>query len=130
MKVFTLEKENGSFVRQEREIPENDTLESMKEIIGCRFVQVMSFTFKGVEYDVWYDDEFLLQERPVGTLILGNLRKDEFVVLCGNLFFARHDEEGNTVGLTKRDISNLWEFTDINGVRLMIAFRQGLIKSA
>ncbi len=78
----------------------------------------------------WFDDEFLLQERPVATLILGNLKPDEFVPLCGNLLFARHDEEGNTVGLNRKDISNLWEFTDINGIRLMLAFRRGLINAA
>lgn len=130
MKVFTVEKKDGSFVRQEREIQANDTLESMREIIGCRFVQVMVFSYKGVDYDVWFDDEFLLQERPVATLILGNLKPDEFVLLCGNLIFVRHDEEGNTVGLNRKDISNLWEFTDINGIRLMMAFRRGLINAA
>ena len=127
MKVFTLVKRDGSYIREERDIKKGETLESVREIIGCQLVDVMAFSYKGVEYDVWFDEEFLLQERPVATLILGNLKPGEFVLLCGNLIFARHDEEGGTVGLRRKDITNLWEFTDINGIRLTMAFRRGLI---
>lgn len=130
MKVFTLEKKDGTFVRQEREIPDENVLASMYGIIGCRYVGATEFTHRNISYTVWYDDEFLLVDRPVATLIIGDLKPGAFTLLCGNLMFTKTDEEGGTVGLTAKDISNLWEYTDINSIRLHMAFRRGLIRRA
>lgn len=131
MRVFTFKKKDGCSLRQERDIPETNILESMYEIIDCRTVGACDFTHRGVTYTVWYDDEFMLgAEPPVATLILGDLKPNGFTLLCGNLLFSRTDGDGKTIGLSKRDIRNLWEFTDINSIRLRMAFAKKLINVA
>ncbi len=127
MRVFTVENINGNYLRMEREIPEKDTLHSMYRLIDCRMVDYMSFEYKGISYDVWFDDEFLVKGKFDLTLILGELKPNAFTALCGNLMFAKSDEEGRTIGLTEEDIDNLWEFTEINTVKQLMAFHTGLL---
>ena len=131
MNVFTLEEKNGVWFRGTRTLPETsgERLSAMKSIIGfgCRAVDCRKFSYKDQEFDVWFDDEFLYQEKPTATLFLGEVKPDRFTVLCGNLIFARSDEEGMTYGLTEKDVSLLWEFTDISSIRLSLAFSKGLI---
>ncbi|UDY80691.1 hypothetical protein [Geobacillus phage GR1] len=67
------------------------------------------------ELDLWFDDEFLLKEdSPIPTVIIKNSRTanltDYDIILCGNVVFASHDEEGNTVSLTKEALEIMNEF--------------------
>lgn len=57
----------------------------------------------GEEYDIWLDDEGLLKEERCITGACMNARE----LLVGNLLIARHDEEGNTTGLTDEDIKRI-----------------------
>lgn len=52
-------------------------------------------------YDFWLDDEGLLKEERNLTGACMNA----YEMLVGNLLIARHDEEGNTIGLTDEDIA-------------------------
>ena len=130
MNVFTLVKSDDSYIREVKPLPEDVSgqLNTMRDIIKCSYVDVMNFDYKDNSFDVWFDEEFLLNnEHPTATLILGNLKQDSFVILCGNLIFTKHDGEGATVGLTDEEIKLLWEYTDLNSLKLHVAFKQGLV---
>ncbi len=76
-----------------------NTLEGLRKIIGCRCVACTEIEVAGKTFDVWSDDEALLKENPVPSLYL-----DDELILFGNLIIAKHDEEGETIGLTVADI--------------------------
>lgn len=76
-----------------------NTLKGLREIIGCRCVACTEIEVAGKNFDVWSDDEALLKENPVPNLYLS----DE-LILFGNLVFAKHDEEGEILGLTLADV--------------------------
>ena len=76
-----------------------NTLESLKKIIGCDYVACTEIEIAGKNFDVWSDDEALLQENPVPNLYI-----NDNLILFGNLIFANHDDEGETTGLTVADI--------------------------
>jgi hypothetical protein len=129
MKVFTLEEKNKSFTRQTRTLPDTgNQLKTMYEILQCEIVDMREFEYKGQIFDVWFDEEFLLNENPnIVTLILGELKPNAFTTICGNLLFAKHNDEGETVGLTEDEIRLLWEFTDINSIKVKAAFARKLL---
>lgn len=77
----------------------DNTLEGLRKIIGCRCVAFTEIEVAGKNFDVWSDDEALLKENP-----LPNLYVNDNLILFGNLVFAKHDEEGETIGLTVADI--------------------------
>ena len=76
-----------------------NTLEGLRRIIGCRYLACTEIEVAGKNFDVWSDDETLLQENPVPNLYLS----DELIPF-GNLIIAKQDEEGETIGLTFSDI--------------------------
>ena len=82
-----------------------NTLKGLREIIGCRCVACTEIEVAGKKYDVWIDDEALLNDNPVPTLYL-----NDDLILFGNLVLAKHDEEGETTGLTLADIHFLQLF--------------------
>lgn len=82
-----------------------NTLKGLREIISCRCVACTEIEVAGKKFDVWSDDEALLKENPVPNLYLS----DE-LILFGNLVFAKHDEEGETTGLTLADIHLLKKY--------------------
>lgn len=57
--------------------------------------------------DVFADDEGLLKADPKTTLIITDKKKRMKVLTClvGNLIFVSHDDEGNTLGLTDKQIA-------------------------
>ena len=52
-------------------------------------------------YDFWCDDEGLFPNKKYASAILMNYEGEE--ILCGNVLIAKHDNEGNLVGLTKKE---------------------------
>lgn len=58
-----------------------------------------------VKYDMFVDDCGLLKDSPIVSALDSNLKP----ALVGNIIFARHDSEGNTVSLTDDDISHIKE---------------------
>ena len=82
-----------------------NTLEGLKKIIGCDVVTCTEIEVEGKNFDVWSDDEALLQENPVPNLFI-----DENLILFGNLIFAKHDNEGGTIGIYNSEIRLLQKF--------------------
>ena len=82
-----------------------NTLEGLRKIIGCRCVACTEIELAGKKFDVWSDDEALLKENPVPSLYI-----NDNLILFGNLIIAKHDEEGETIGLTVADISLLKKY--------------------
>ncbi|CAI6329775.1 hypothetical protein ACFWGV_20115 [Bacillus subtilis] len=67
------------------------------------------------ELDVWYDDGFLLKEKPsMPSLIIKNTPNpsitDWDVVICGNIMFASSNEDGDTISLTEEATKILSKF--------------------
>jgi len=82
-----------------------NTLDGLREVIGCRCVACTEIKVGGKKYDVWSDDEALLQDAPFPSLFLS-----DDLILFGNLVFAKHDEEGATIGLSSADVALLKNF--------------------
>ena len=104
MRVLTLE--NG--LLQEKEI--ENTLESLQKIVGGWIeIPYISHRFREEVIDVIINEE--------GKLIglepqIAVVRKDDNKILdliAGNCIFASHDEEGNTVELTDKQIEIIKE---------------------
>lgn len=92
--VVILKKEVGTPVQLAT--VEND-LRSMQKLVNGTLAVIPL----GNKIDLWYNDEFLFQEELQPNIILGNSP------LCGQVFFASHDEEGNTTSLNKSQIEHI-----------------------
>ena len=101
----------------------------MSKYLDCRCVDVMEIESNGKTYDMWIDDEYLYSHgnTPSATLFIGDLKPRSFNVICGNVLFAHHDEEGATTGLTEDDYSNLIDFIQNGTDKLLKAAEMGLI---
>ena len=107
-----------------------ERLYEMYKLLDCEFVDYREFEVNGEYFDVWFDEEFLLRDKPpVATMFLGDLRPDSFIVLCGNLLFSKSNDEGESVTLTKRDMRKIMGFFDESQLKLMMDFSSGLINS-
>lgn len=82
-----------------------NTLEGLQKIIGCRCVACTEIEVVGKKFDVWSDDEALLKENPVPNLYI-----NDDLILFGNLVLAKHDEEGEPIGLTLADVHLLKKY--------------------
>lgn len=82
---------------------DNDDLSTFRDPIGCQVFDIANRQIGDVRYDIFCDDEGLLTEEPLVTAV----EADGTPMLVGNLIFARHDVEGNTVDLTEDDIHNI-----------------------
>ena len=82
-----------------------NTLEELQKIIGCDYVACTEIEVEGKIFDVWSDDEALLKENHVPKLFI-----NENLILFGNLIFAKHDEEGGTLGIYNSEILLLQKF--------------------
>ena len=105
-------------------------LKTMYEVMNCDMVEHIAFEYRGEEYDLWCDEEFLLKEYPIATLLIGYLKPNRFTVICGNFIISRtqYTEEGADMGsLSKADMRKLRGFIDEGQLKLRIAFAEGLI---
>lgn len=100
MKVLTLI--NGKLKEQEIE----NTLESLQKIVdGWIEIPFLSERFAEEEIDIVINEEGKLigLDPQIVVIDKSTFRPVELVV--GNCIFVSHDEEGNTVGLTDKQIS-------------------------
>lgn len=77
-------------------------LETMYRLIGCDTVDVVSMTDEktGTSVDIWYDEEFLLRNKPEKpNLLLPEWRNG----IRGNILFCAVNKKGESVGLTKKE---------------------------
>ena len=103
LKFLSVEYDSGSnqFVQHIRRSSVND----LEKIINCECVNCATFDIDDDFFDVWYDDDFLNKPEPIPTFYLSS-----YQILCGNLVFAKTDDEGETIGLTARERSKIWKF--------------------
>ena len=98
-----------------------NTLDGLREVIGCRCVACTEIKVGGKKYDVWSDDESLLQDAPFPSLYL-----NDNLILFGNLVFAKHDEEGATIGLSSAEVALLKNFIQQQNKKIQLfVFREG-----
>lgn len=72
-------------------------------------VTVVERCIGGKYFDLWVDDEGLFKEERIITGIFVNHRKGTAgeELLCGNMLILKHDNEGNSVGLTDEEIKEV-----------------------
>ena len=100
MKVLVLT--NNNF--EVREI--NNTLEELQKIVGGYIeVPFLSETFyeNGIDMIINEEGKFIEDCKPEIAVVDGET-KNVLDVVHGNCIFASHDEEGETIGLTEKQI--------------------------
>lgn len=121
MKVIIMDHQKN-FAVEVVEINENNTLHEMYRLLHCDTVEHASFYINEMEYDLWFDEEFLLKPGPyIATFLLGECKPGKCQIVCGSWMISLSDEEGRTIGLTKNDIKKLMQYIDINRLLLNIA---------
>ena len=94
-----------------KDIDQENSLEDMRKLIDCEWVGVSTVELDGTTFDVWYDDEFLLTNKPkIPTMLL----PPHDILICGNCLFAKADEEGSTIGLSEKEIETVTRFARLN----------------
>ena len=91
---------------KEVNIGESD-LDVFHEYLHCRCFDVTERKIGGKYFDIFCDDEGLLQDPqpPISAYSI----KDNEPMLVGNLIIANHDMEGNTTDLSDEDIKLIKE---------------------
>ncbi len=122
-------RESGAEVA-EFEVKGNERLlDKLYAFLDCSSVECVQFEADGHVYDVWCDEEFLLKDWPVASLIIGEPRKDECIIICNSYMVLKSNDEGETVSLTPADIRRVWKYIDYNlTVVFSQARRNGLFK--
>lgn len=67
-------------------------------------------------YDIFVDDTGLLKDNPVVSAVTSNGEP----MLVGNLIFANHDAEGETISLSLQDMDNIIDHTFFIGNPIVI----------
>lgn len=83
------------------------TLDDIYTNLKCDCFDIATRKIGNTYYDIYCDDEGLLKENPIVSAINHNGRP----MLVGNLLFAQHDEEGDTVGLKESEVKEILENT-------------------
>ena len=107
LRLFTLEvnSASNSITPHVRYISPDNVLNDLYEILNCEIVTCTGIEVNGNLFDVWSDDEALLKDNPVPNLYID----DDFIIF-GSLAFAKADDDGKLVGLSRHDIHLLWDF--------------------
>lgn len=81
-------------------------LEAYYKALDCDCIDIVERKIGKKWFDIVCDDEGLLKERPKISAIndMGE------VMLVGNLMFCKHDDEGDTVGLTDEEITHIQKY--------------------
>lgn len=102
-----MKKITGIYVNAEKNSATPTTIEaelqSYYDLLGVEYIDIVSRKIGGMYYDIICDDEALLKSDPIPTMINSKCE----LMLFGNLFICKHDEEGNEVSLTKTDVNRI-----------------------
>lgn len=102
------------------ELENQDTIDylKMKEYLEIDSpVTVVERNIGDDYYDLWVDDEGLLkpeEDRIVSGVLVDYRRQGAQELLIGNMLILRHDEEGNSIGLTDKDIEKIMKTYMVN----------------
>lgn len=82
--------------------------------LECEHFDITNRIIGGKVFDVICDDEGLLKDNPVVSMVDMAFNP----MLVGNLIFANHDADGNTTSLSQEDIRLIMEnliYIEVNG---------------
>lgn len=116
LRVFTLEcdAKTNSISPHVRYISPDNVLQDLYRIINCELVTCAQIEVNGKFFDVYSDDEALLKAKPIPNLYI-----DDDLIIFGSVAFARADEEGKLVGLTREEVHLLWNFACLQFPKLL-----------
>lgn len=78
-------------------------LQAYYDLLDVSTIDIVSRNIGGEYYDIICDDEALLKEKPVLSMIDTGCNP----MLFGNLFIVKHDGEGNEISLKQADIKRI-----------------------
>lgn len=85
---------------------ECEGLDDYYKALNCDCIDIVSRSVGKKYFDLIIDDEGLLKQNPIISAInnIGN------PMLVGNIIFAKHDSEGNTIDLEEREIKHIKKY--------------------
>lgn len=107
MKILTMEI-NPDVERIEthtREIDPKNKLNEFYRYLNCSTIDIVEIEVDGYFYDVICDDEALLKTPKIPVLYVN---KD--LIIFGSVAFCKCDRNGNSIGLTRKDIDRLTQY--------------------
>jgi len=116
LRFFTLEcdEESRTISPHVRYISPDNVLQDLYRILNCELVTCTEIEVNGKLFDVWSDDEALLKDKPAPNLYI-----DDDLIIFGSVAFAKSDENGKLVGLTRDDVHLLWHFAQSQFTKLL-----------
>lgn len=84
---------------------ECEDLDDYYEVLECETIDIVVRKIGGEAYDIICDDKGLLKDDPKISAVSPEGR----VMLVGNLIFARHNDQGETISLTNDDMDQIRE---------------------
>lgn len=107
LRLFTLECDaaTNSISPHVRYISPDNVLQDLYKVLNCELVTCTEIEVNGKLFDVWSDDMALLKDKPVPNLYI-----DDDLIIFGSVAFAKSDDEGKVVGLSRDDVHLLWDF--------------------
>ena len=107
LRIFSLEcdAKTNSISPHVRYISPDNVLQDLYKVLNCELVTCTEIEVNGKLFDVWSDDEALLKYKPVPNLYI-----DDDLIIFGSVAFAKADEEGKLVRLSRDDVQLLWHF--------------------
>ena len=116
LRVFTLEYNaaTNSISPHVRYISPDNVLKDLYRILNCDLVTCTEIEVNGKLFDVWSDDMALLKDKPAPNLYI-----DDELIIFGSVAFAKADEEGKLVGLSREEVHLLWDFALVQFAKLL-----------
>ena len=116
LRIFSLEYDTAtnSISPHVRYISPDNVLKDLYRILNCELVTCTEIEVNGKLFDVYSDDEALLKDRPAPNLYI-----DDDLIIFGSVAFAKADDEGNLVGLSRDDVHLLWDFALVQFAKLL-----------
>ena len=116
LRVFSLEYDaaTNSISPHVRYISPDNVLKDLYRILNCELVTCTEIEVNGKLFDVWSDDMALLKDNPAPNLYI-----DDELIIFGSVAFAKADEEGKLVGLSREEVHLLWDFALVQFAKLL-----------
>ena len=118
LRLFTLEYDakTNSISPHVRYISPDNVLQDLYRILNCELVTCTEIEVNGKLFDVWSDDMALLKDKPAPNLYI-----DDDLIIFGSVAvaFAKADEEGKLVGLSREEVHLLWDFALVQFAKLL-----------
>ena len=116
LRVFTLEYDaaTNSISPHVRYISPDNVLHDLYRVLNCQLVTCTEIEVNGKLFDVWSDDEALLKDKPAPNLYI-----DDELIIFGSVAFAKANEEGKLVGLSREEVHLLWDFALVQFAKLL-----------